>query len=138
MPWSDRSAERLATVHPDLRRLFDLVDARGFECSILEGRRDRETQNEYFRQGLSQLEWPDSAHNVEDPDGLAEAVDVAPWPIDWNDRERFVFFAGVVEMAAAELGIPIRWGGDWDDDGQMTDETFRDLVHFELDEEPST
>ena len=66
------------------------------------------------------------------------AVDVAPYPIDWHDQRRFDYFAGHV-MATAKLlhyeGFMrhrVRWGGDWNNDGQLRDNEFNDLVHFEL------
>jgi hypothetical protein len=30
------------------------------------------------------------------------------------------------------MGIAIRWGGDWDQDGFVADERFLDMPHFEL------
>ena len=33
---------------------------------------------------------------------------------------------------AVELGIRLRWGGDWDGDNELRDQTFNDLVHFEV------
>jgi peptidoglycan L-alanyl-D-glutamate endopeptidase CwlK len=35
-------------------------------------------------------------------------------------------------MAAVEEGVTIRWGGDWDSDGEYDDEKWRDGPHFEL------
>lgn len=37
-------------------------------------------------------------------------------------------------MDLGKLGqkVGLRWGGDWDGDGQTTDERFVDLPHFEL------
>lgn len=66
------------------------------------------------------------------------AVDVAPYPIDWEDRDRLHYFAGYVMGTAAylyDLGVMsyrVRFGGDWDMDTQTADNTFDDLVHFEL------
>lgn len=40
-----------------------------------------------------------------------EAVDMAPYPVDWNNLERFVQMAEVVLTTAKEMGIPIVWGG---------------------------
>ena len=57
---------------------------------------------------------------------------LAPYPIDWNDKERFYFFAGYVKGIASQMGIELRWGGDWDSDNQLHDQTFMDLPHFEL------
>ena len=60
------------------------------------------------------------------------AVDVAPYPIDWDDRERFIYFGGFVKGCAYRMNIPLRWGGDWDSDTQLSDNKFDDLVHFEV------
>lgn len=64
----------------------------------------------------------------------SRAVDVAPYPINWGDKKRFYHFAGYVQGLAAQLGISLRWGGDWDGDNDLNDQTFFDLVHFELKE----
>ena len=60
--------------------------------------------------------------------------DVAPYQIDWQDKDRFYYFAGIVKGVALKLNIPIRWGGDWDSDTQVKDQTFFDLPHFEIKE----
>ena len=60
------------------------------------------------------------------------AVDVAPYPINWSDKERFYFFAGYVKATADQMKIKIRWGGDWDGDTKVRDQTFMDLPHYEL------
>jgi len=100
------------------------------DFTILEGYRGEEKQNEAFDTGRSQLRYPESKHNT----FPCLAVDIAPYPIDWQDTERFVLLAGVIKAVAHSLEVSdlIRWGGDWDRDGQMTDETFRDYPHFEL------
>ena len=54
------------------------------------------------------------------------------YPIDWEDRERFSYFAGFVKGVAWRLNIRVRWGGDWDGDTELSDNNFDDLVHFEL------
>jgi len=59
-------------------------------------------------------------------------MDLAPWPIDWRDVERFKKLAQCVLAAADKLGVRVRWGGDWDMDGDSADERFLDLPHFEL------
>ena len=106
-----------------IEQAIEIVD-----FSVLEGYRGPDRQDEMFRTGQSKLQWPDSKHN-----SLPSlAVDIAPYPIDWEDTERFVFLAGVVFTIAIQNGIDLRWGGDWDGDGFMRDETFRDYVHFEL------
>lgn len=125
--FSTKSKQILASVHPDLRRLFETVVER-FDCTIVSGHRNEAEQNEKFRQGLSKVQYPDSKHNAYP----SNAVDVAPYPIDWEDRERFAYFAGYVMGVAQSLGITIRWGGDFDMDTEVKDSTFYDGGHFEL------
>jgi len=65
----------------------------------------------------------------------SRAVDAIPYPInpDWDkDRDRIILFAGIVLGIAHRCGIKIRWGGDWDGDKDLKDQTFNDLVHFEM------
>jgi len=125
--FSDRSNRKLQTAHPDLRKVFEEVVG-FFDCTILFGHRDEETQNEAFATGASTKKWPDSNHNALP----SLAVDAAPYPIDWKDRERFTYFAGQVVATARSMGIELRWGGDWDGDTEVKDNGFDDLVHFEL------
>ena len=122
-----RSKKRLKTCDEDLIFLFEEV-VKYFDCSVIEGHRGKRLQNKYFKQGKSKLKFPDGNHNKKP----SKAVDVVPYPIDWKDRERMTYFAGVVKGMAAVLGIPIRWGGDWNSDTQVKDNNFDDLPHFEL------
>jgi peptidoglycan L-alanyl-D-glutamate endopeptidase CwlK len=125
--FSDRSQEILGTCDDRLQEIFYHV-INDFDCTILEGARSKERQNELFRAGKSKLEWPLGKHNS-DP---SLAVDVVPYPIDWKDRERMTYFAGYVRGIAQSLGYVVRWGGDWDMDWEVRDNNFDDLVHFEL------
>lgn len=132
--FSKRSNDNLNECHEDLRVLFRVV-VEGFDCSIIKGQRSEEEQDAAFAAGLSKVRYPDSKHNAEP---LSEAADVIPWPVDWNDRERFYYFAGYVKgiseelYAAGTIKHRIRWGGDWDGDNDLKDQTFMDLPHFEL------
>jgi hypothetical protein len=45
---------------------------------------------------------------------------------------RFYYLGAFVKQEADRLNIPLRWGGDWDNDHDLFDQTFYDLVHFEL------
>ena len=90
-------------------------------------------QDELQRTGKSQLRYPKSKHNV-DASPLSLAIDVIPYPVDWNDRERMTLFAGLTLGTALSLGTPLRDGdgglghGDW----SVRDNGFDDLAHFEL------
>ena len=121
------SRKRLDTCDEDLIFLFETV-VKYFDCSVLEGHRGKRLQNKYFKQGKSKLKYPEGNHNKKP----SIAVDVVPYPIDWDDRERMTYFAGFVKGMAAALGIPIRWGGDWNNNTEVKDNNFDDLPHFEL------
>jgi len=121
------SKKRLETCDERLQSLFNEV-VKVFDCSILVGHRGEEDQNKAYKEGNSQVKWPKGKHNKKP----SSAVDVAPYPIDWEDRERFSYFAGFVKGVAWRLNTPIRWGGDWDGDTELSDNNFDDLVHFEL------
>jgi len=128
MPRFGKSSQaRLLHVHSQLEALFREV-VKDYDCSVLTGHRRMEPQNKAFEEGRSKLPWPRGKHNR----FPSIAVDVAPWPIDWEDTRRFYHFAGYVQGVAREMGIPLRWGGDWDGDLNLNDQEFNDLVHFEL------
>lgn len=130
--FSDRSLSRLETCHPDLQRLFREV-VKHFDCSVIQGHRSNEEQAEMLRTGRSQLGPGRSKHNREP----SMAVDVAPWPIDWQDWNRWYAFAGFVLGVASQMGIEIRSGLDWDGDFDFHDQSFMDAPHFELVDEPA-
>ncbi|MEE8551590.1 MAG: M15 family peptidase [Gemmatimonadota bacterium] len=124
-----RSFHQLRTCDPQVQRLFERVVLQ-YDCTVLIGHRGARAQHEAFLAGKSEKDWPDGEHN-EYP---SKAADVAPWPIDWENWKRFYHFGGYVLGVAELLGIPIRWGGDWDRDHDLDDQDFNDLVHFELEE----
>ena len=122
-----KSRTRLATCDKQLQKLFNEV-VKYFDCSVLVGFRGKNKQNSAYSGGYSQVKWPDGKHNS-DP---SFAADVAPYPIDWEDRERFIYFGGFVKGCAYHMDIPLIWGGDWDNDTSVKDNKFDDLVHFEI------
>jgi peptidoglycan LD-endopeptidase CwlK len=125
--FSDRSRSRLATCDPRLKQVFEDV-VRNFDCTILEGRRDEARQNRMVDEGKSQVRWPNGKHNTTP----SLAVDVAAYPIAWDDRARQTLFAGYVLATAKAMGVDLRWGGDWNRDTEVRDNSFDDLVHFEI------
>ena len=125
--FSEKSLAKLATCDPLLHRVFQEV-VLNFDCSILEGHRDEARQNQMVAEGKSKVRWPDGKHNTVP----SCAVDVTPYPIQWDDRERQTLFAGYVLATAKSMDIDLRWGGDWDRDTEVRDNTFDDLVHFEI------
>lgn len=127
--FSDQSLACLETCDRRLIHLFmRIIENR--DCTILCGHRGQQEQDRLYRESKTMVLFPDSEHNRTP----SFAVDVAPYPIDWDDLMRFYFFGGYVKAIADHMKIPIRWGGDWDGDGNLKDQRFNDLVHFELKE----
>ena len=121
------SKRRLATCHEDLQEIFNEV-IKYFDCSVLCGHRGEEDQNKAVESGNSKVGWPNGRHNA----NPSNAVDVAPYPIDWKDSERMTYFAGMVMGIAKARGIGLRWGGDWNQNTDLKDNGFDDLPQFEL------
>lgn len=121
------SRKKLETCHSDLVAVCELV-IETYDFSVLEGHRSDERQEDLFRQGKSKLRAGQSKHNNK----ISLAVDIAPYPIDWNDTSRFYFLAGLMFQASFDLGVKIRFGGDWNQNFDFSDQTFFDLPHYEL------
>lgn len=115
--FSSSSKEKLETCHPDLERLFNKV-VQEIDCTIIEGHRDMEKQKQYFREGRTKTL---ASKHLSLP---SMAVDVMPYPIDWEDKKRMYEFATFVKGVAHGMGIKIRWGGDF--------KSFFDAPHWEL------
>jgi len=111
---------RLVNVLNELIKVMDVT--------IIEGVRSAKTQNKYFKDGKSKLDGINKKSNHQ----LGKAVDLAPYPINWKESNRFYYMGGMIRGIAKQLNLKIRWGGDWDSDGETKDQTFIDLVHIEI------
>ena len=125
--FSKRSRDRLNTCDERLLKVFNEV-VKKFDCTILEGYRDERSQDKFFKEGKTKVRYPMGRHNTKP----SRAVDVAPYPVDWSDRERFTLFAGYVLGMARRMGYTLRWGGDWNMNFRVNDNKFDDFPHFEL------
>ena len=104
-----------------------------YDFTVIWGIRAQEEQDRLFHQGLSTKQYPDSKHNVIPPQELSDAVDIAPYPVNWKDLYRFIFLAGIMFSIAKQENINLRWGGNWDMDTEIiSDQTFQDLCHYEI------
>jgi peptidoglycan L-alanyl-D-glutamate endopeptidase CwlK len=117
--FGQRSKDRLKGVHPDLVKVMErAIGCSTIDFSIIEGRRTLAQQKKYLAAGATRT--LNSRHLT------GHAVDIAPYvggKIRW-DWPLYHQLAKVVKKAAAELGIPIQWGGDW--------RSFKDGPHWEL------
>lgn len=152
---SDVSQKRLDGVNP---RLIAIVLGaikhlpEGMGIIVVEGVRSFARQHELYGQGrtaaqckaagvnpayarphLKQVTWvTHSNHNPDSIDKLGHAVDLAPFPLDWNDPKKFDAIARAMFTSAGELNEQIRWGADWDRDGKPRERGETDSPHFEL------
>ncbi len=118
-----KSRERLSSCHEDLKRLMEAAISHPdcpMDFSILTGHRGQRDQDAAFARGASNLRFPQSKHNRRP----SLAVDIAPWPLDWNDIEAFVRLGAHIKRVGAEIGVTVEWGGDW--------RRFKDYPHYEL------
>ena len=122
-----RSRGNLATCDERLQKVFNEV-IKNVDCSVIEGHRSEERQNKLYDEGKTKVRYPNGRHNAKP----SNAADVVPYPIDWEDRERFHLFAGYVLGVARGRGITLRWGGDWNMNFEVDDNKFDDFPHFEL------
>ena len=121
------SIGRLKGVNPSLVAVFKRAcETMPFDVTVLEGLRSYERQQELLKQGATKVSV--SRHMS------GNALDIAPYPIDWNDLERFQIVAEHMFKAAKELGIVIRWGGTWERSFTKPVKwaKFLDAPHFEL------
>lgn len=125
--FGSRSLAHLRTLDPRLQSILNEV-IKYYDFSILCGHRGQKEQDKAFAEGKSKVRWPNSKHNSLP----SKAVDIAPYPIDWNDEVRFARLMGHVERVAYEQGYRVRFGLDFDGDGWSTDERFLDFPHVEL------
>lgn len=120
MPTFSRvSEERLQSCHQDLQRVARMAIAK-IDFVVLCGHRSQELQDQAFKDGHSKVPWPKSRHNPIP----SEAMDLSPYPIDWENLDRFKALAVIVIQAAKSLGVDLEWGGEWIG--------FPDFPHYQL------
>ena len=128
------------TLHPELQAVLDET-IKHVDFSLIQGHRSNEEQAELYaigrtvdvdRSPVTNTAPGESAHNAEPSD----AFDFIPYPFNgWDDEAGFAHVAGIMRGIGEVMGVNVRWGGDWDRDGQLVsrdpDESFNDLPHIE-------
>lgn len=124
-----RSLERLATCDAKLQTLIkEAAKDSPFDFTVLCGHRGEEEQNAAYSGGFSSTPWPLSKHNATP----SLAVDIAPWPVDWEDLAAFKVLSDHVQSTADRLGIKIRRGGTFKKAVRGRISAFADWPHHEL------
>ena len=131
------SRKKLEGLHPNLIAVVTrAIEVTTQDFTVLCGVRTLAEQKELYAQGRTKpgqiVTWTLKSRHLPAADGLGRAVDLAPYPIDWNNLSKFDAIAKAMFDASKELGIPIRWGADWDQDGKARERGETDSPHFEL------
>lgn len=129
---SQRSLDKLQGVNPRLvsvvKRAIELTTQ---DFMVLEGLRTKERQAELYAQGRTApgniVTWTMQSRHID-----GDAVDLVPYPLDWNDTGKFDAISRAMFKAAGELNVAIRWGADWNDNGKPREKGESDSPHFEL------
>lgn len=132
-----RSEGNLVNVDSDLVLLARTVLGYGiFDFGITCGSRSKELQDRLYFEGRSKVRWPNSKHNLSIERKKALAYDFVIYvngKATYGEKHKPSYYmaVGIFKGAAAELGINIRSGADWDGDFDTTDQNFHDLPHIE-------
>ena len=134
----NRSKNNLVGVHPALIQVvIRALELSPVDFTVIEGVRTPERQADLFAQGRTKpgqiVTWTlRSNHFVNRKTGFGHAVDIVPLPVDWKNFAAFDAVAKAMFQAADELGVKIRWGADWDQDGKPRERGETDSPHFEI------
>lgn len=122
------SKQNLKGVHPDLVKLAEkAISLSEIDFTVIQGLRTLKQQQENVKKGVS---WTLNSKHL-----TGRAIDVVPYPVDWNDLTKFAKINEAFKKASQELNIRYRWGGDWNMNDSYKDEIKRgsyDGGHFEL------
>lgn len=135
MVLDERSEKRLEGVNPTLVSVVRRAAKRlPFSLFVVEGLRTKERQEQLYAQGRTKpgpkVTWTMKSKHIE---GMA--VDLAPLidgAIDWKDLKKFDQIAAAMIEAGKEVGVLVRWGRDWNQNGRPGEKGESDSPHFEL------
>jgi peptidoglycan L-alanyl-D-glutamate endopeptidase CwlK len=133
--FSEKSQKRLSQCDPRIREIMNEV-IKYYDCTIITGHRNEAEQMQMYNSvpQKSKVKWPFSKHNTRP----STAIDTAPWPIPtewgelWKDRVKFYELKAIIFYEAAKRGTLLTWGGDWNSNKNYHDNTFEDLLHFQI------
>jgi peptidoglycan LD-endopeptidase CwlK len=132
---SNRSLTRADGVNPKLINLIFIAIRRtpiDFGIAYMGGKRTAEEQNQLFKDGYSQCDGYEKLSKHQSGDAIDLNVFVGSKMVD--NKEMLCVVAGVMFACASELNVSIRWGLDWNSDGNIQDNQFNDMYHFEIKE----
>ena len=139
---SNQSLNNLKGVNPDLIKIVkraieitkqDFKVTEGLrtheQCCINYGKgrtkaecRKKNIPDKYSNPNVKKVTWLNNPFSSKHVSG--KAIDLVPYPVDWNDTAKFEAIADAMKKAAKENNIVLIWGGDW--------KKTKDLPHFEI------
>ena len=147
---SQKSLDRMNGVDERLQRVVKLaIQLSKQDFMVLEGVRSREqcmvnygkgrtiaqcvakdVPAQYANPKVAKVTWLNNPFSSKHCYG--KAVDLVPYPIDWNTPSKFDEIAKAMFQAAKQLGVSIRWGADWNSNGRPREKGETDSPHFEI------
>ena len=127
MPYrfSTASLVKLHNVHPDLVKIAVLaITLSPVDFGVIYGIRTVAEEAAMVAKHASETM---HSRHLPNKQGYACAIDIDAFKdgiVDWKDIDLFVTIHGAMMKAAAQLGIPLEWGGDWT--------TLKDWGHYQL------
>lgn len=129
--WGNRSYAVYLELDPRLQRVCHRILHEVCDVSLTCGYRDQLTQNQKYVDEKTTVVWPNSKHNRRP----SLAVDLQPYPMPARKEKLWAalaYIAGRAIQIGIEEGVVIRWGGDWNQNGDLCDNRFDDLFHIEI------
>ena len=147
---SERSLKSLEGVDPDLVKIVKrAIEITEQDFIVIEGLRTKEQMMINYGKGRTvaqlavhgipasyakpkeaKVTWLNNPFASNHAKG--KAVDIVPYPVDWNDVKKLDKIAKAMFASAKEFGVSIRWGADWDNDGNYREKGETDSPHFEI------
>jgi peptidoglycan L-alanyl-D-glutamate endopeptidase CwlK len=135
-----KSKLQIATAHQDWQLILSTaIMVTEVDFGVAEAHRSKTLQLQYFNEGRTECDGINilSKHNYYP----SLAVDIYPYV---NGKAKWVtadlsYLAGIIKAvsemlyAQGKITHKVRWGGNWDKDGEiLTDQQFDDMPHMEL------
>ncbi|MFL7024148.1 M15 family metallopeptidase [Enterovibrio norvegicus] len=122
---SSRSKKRMGGVHADLVKVVErAIELTQFDFGITSGMRTAAEQNALFKDGKSQLDGYSRKSRHQSGHAIDFVVYDENGKVTWG-WSYYLQVSYAFKQAALELGVKIKWGGDW--------VSFKDGPHIELD-----
>ena len=143
---SKTSEARLNTCDPYIQKVIrKAIQISAIDFGVAQGERTIEDQTKYFNEGKSKvnpanytkeelpLKGKHITDNVYTKSGAVDIYAYIPGKGASWDKNHLCYLAGVIMSIDAQMESKLRWGGNWDMDGEIViDQGFDDLPHYEM------